>query len=225
MSASGSSCNNLTTIAAAEGTPCGLNKVCSQGSCIDLNLKIEEQQKEEHEEENKEKQIQLNIVKTTKCLFGDGVIRKDSELAKLEAMSDELMTCGAFMSLVAKRDDQMPFVYCSDPKFRDTCCETCQIYDKFICLDILPDECSKVATRERCSSSMFKLSNEIPINVACSRSCGTCFEPKLRCLAGLCHNDAECVDIEESSDNTLIGFKCKCKPGYFGQFCELSKSI
>lgn len=70
-----------------------------------------------------------------------------------------------------------------------------------------------------------ELINGLPVGIACSRTCGICVEEKLRCSSKLCRNDAVCFNINDESlmENSHIGFKCQCQPGFYGQFCELSK--
>lgn len=99
-----------------------------------------------------------------------------------------------------------------------------QVYDKFLCQDKNPLKCSKMASK--CNDTK-ELVDGLPVGAACSRTCGICVEERLRCSSKLCQNDAVCFNINDQSlmENSHIGFKCQCQPGFYGQFCELSKSL
>ncbi len=45
----------------------------------------------------------------------------------------------------------------------------------------------------------------------------------LNCSTFPCQNNATCVNIENISSNTLIGYQCNCSDGYEGSQCEKGK--
>ena len=136
-------CNTITTIAAADGTPCGYNQVntpadrvvwnlsevwarffalkaCSGGTCVVGNINI-----------------------NNNCLFGDNLIINQTIVSDPLPMSP--MSCSDFMVYLIN-NGKSPFSYCSNSTFRSTCCKTCagknQIGPRFL----VPDwrDCSQL---------------------------------------------------------------------------------
>lgn len=122
-------CNNVTTVAAAEGTRCGHNKICLGGDCVDMFESTGRSASEEPADVNE-------------CIYGDHMIRNstlrfdDADLDDLQ-LPDERMSCEEFMEFLI--DSKLsPFVYCSVPSIRKSCCQSCR---SRISLPFFQDHC------------------------------------------------------------------------------------
>ena len=111
-------CNNVTTVAAAEGTRCGHNKICLGGDCVDMFESIEG--------------LKKNETKANECIYGDNMVFNStfnqgvlSEDLDSLILPDPQMSCEEFMEFVIDSKSS-PFVYCAEPVIRKACCQTCQ---------------------------------------------------------------------------------------------------
>lgn len=183
-------CNNITSIAAVNGTPCGRNSVCSNGQCVSQAAPRMSSNKKANE----------SMAAVDDCLFGDEIIKNQRIIDRQMRYIISQLSCEEYMNLDESRS---PVEYCSNEIFRKTCCQTCKsLYIiSILFVDYLKDSFK---------SSLFLVVDLLAVS------------KKLDCTAKLCKNGAACFNDHQNM--TKLGFKCKCLPGYFGKFCELSKS-
>ena len=106
--------------AAAEGTTCGDNQICTQEVCTTASLagslsKIGTLQ-------------DTNSGSNVHCPFGDDVVTQ--ELVGIQLKTAQ-MTCTAFLDFVFDAN-QSPSLYCSEEKFAKACCQTCKSVSSFL---------------------------------------------------------------------------------------------
>lgn len=108
----------MTTVAAAEGTRCGHNKICLGGDCVDMF-------------ESTGRSV-ANDSDQSECIYGDSMISNAtfnqgelSEELDTLILPDPQMTCDEFMEFVID-SNLSPFIYCAEPVIRKACCQTCQ---------------------------------------------------------------------------------------------------
>ena len=113
-------CNNITTIAAVNGTPCGRNSVCSNGQCVSSQASGRMNQK-------------ANNSIVDDCLFGDEIIKNQRIIDRQMRYVISQLSCEEYMNLDELRS---PVDYCSNEIFRKTCCQTCKGFYLFFFLFI-----------------------------------------------------------------------------------------
>ena len=89
---------------AASGTMCDSRKLCSQGAC--------------------KFNIRAPTVEDANCVFGDDVVINNNSIIDLDLPFNQ-MKCQEVLNFL-EQQGQSVTAYCSQTKFRKTCCQTCK---------------------------------------------------------------------------------------------------
>ncbi|CAF0750863.1 unnamed protein product [Brachionus calyciflorus] len=152
-------------------------------------------------------------VTASECPFGDDYVRNGVDPVKYNG---NLVTCKEYFSDLSRLGYSIDG-FCNSNDGLNSCCQSCSKYRALDCSDkaficpSLKDYCQYVPW----------------LHDSCPKSCKKCTTTPITCNLidnSPCLNGAIC-SYSENEPDIVFRFKCVCRPGYYGEYCEKSKNI
>ncbi|RNA38761.1 A disintegrin and metallo ase with thrombospondin motifs 3-like [Brachionus plicatilis] len=156
--------------------------------------------------------VTSSMAKTGSCVFKEDVITREVE-SEIQLPSPQI-SCLHYFNLLEIHGKSIAS-YCAKTQINNICCHSCRKYNALVCKDIY----SNCPSDSGCNDQI-NINGQLRfIFQVCPRTCNRCEPLSCADAPDICENGATCINTG-SSMNKLFGFRCECRSGFTGEYCE-----